>query len=545
MAPGNSFNNFKEAIRISLIFFGFSFLWILFSDNLILIITSDIHALSKLQTYKGWFYITSASLIIYFLISSEIKKKNHEIKLRIQSERNFKDFAENARDVIFRYRIPDDTYEYISPSVERLYGYTPQECYETPGMTMKLIHPEHHDFFNNELIRILAEDVSPAYEYKAVHKNGNEIWVNQRSILIRDEDGQPYIIEGFVTDVTKRKHIERELKKSEKRFRELFEKSRDGICFVDSKANFIDSNPAYIEMLGYSLEELKRKNFFDITPEKWREWERTEIVEKQLLARGFSDRYEKEYVKKDGSVLPVELNAYTMQLENSDDVIFWAVARDISERKSTERVVLNAIINTEEKERERFAQEIHDGLGPLFSTIKLYIQSAYEEKNEKERKFLLNRTEDTINEAILSLREISNNISPHILKNFGLSSAIASFVERLQSKVEFEIDFQSNINTRLDETIETVLYRSAAELLNNTVKHAHASKVVIQLAAAAHMLSFTYADNGIGVDMKKELVNKKGLGLFNIKNRIHSIRGDIQFLSNRKNGFKVIVNIPL
>ncbi|MFO8074442.1 MAG: PAS domain S-box protein [Polyangia bacterium] len=130
----------------------------------------------------------------------------------------------------------------------------------------------------------------------------------------------------------------RELEESRRRYRELFESSRDGIVFVDVGGRFIDANLAYCEMLGYSLEELRDKvDFYDITPRRWHQWEREEIWNRCLLQDGYSGVYEKEYIRKDGTVFPVELQSYAVFDEAGEPRYLWGIARDITERKHAER----------------------------------------------------------------------------------------------------------------------------------------------------------------------------------------------------------------
>ena len=107
-----------------------------------------------------------------------------------------------------------------------------------------------------------------------------------------------------VTDITERKRANEVLRGSEARYRLLHESMRDAFCQVDMAGRFIDSNSAYREMLGYSAEELSRLSYVDVTPAKWHEME-ARFVKQQILRLGYSDVYEKEYLRKDGTVFQV------------------------------------------------------------------------------------------------------------------------------------------------------------------------------------------------------------------------------------------------
>jgi two-component system cell cycle sensor histidine kinase/response regulator CckA len=128
--------------------------------------------------------------------------------------------------------------------------------------------------------------------------------------------------------------ISRHLQLSRKRYRELFENSRDGFMIVDGQGRFIEANQAFCAMLGYTLNELKKlPNFIELTPESWREWESKEIWQKNLLKQGFTNIYEKEYIRKDGSVFPVELRLHVVSKGNDEIDYLWGIVRDITERK--------------------------------------------------------------------------------------------------------------------------------------------------------------------------------------------------------------------
>ena len=134
---------------------------------------------------------------------------------------------------------------------------------------------------------------------------------------------------------TQRRRIEEALRKSEKRYRELYEGSQDGYVLTDMKANIIEFNSAYKNMLGYPEKELLQKKYADLTPPKWHAVE-AKIIKEQILKRGYSEIYEKEYIRKDGTVFPIELRVYLARDEKDKPIGMWAFIRDIRERKQAE-----------------------------------------------------------------------------------------------------------------------------------------------------------------------------------------------------------------
>jgi PAS domain S-box-containing protein len=140
------------------------------------------------------------------------------------------------------------------------------------------------------------------------------------------------------------------LAESQEKYLNLFNSSRDGLVSTDPQGRFLECNRAYSEMLGYTIEELQSKeNFYSITPEKWHRWEKEEIVDKRLLTDGYTGIYEKEYIKKDGTIIQVELQSYAVRKDGEIEYL-WGQARDISEKKR----IMDALIESESKFRILF-----------------------------------------------------------------------------------------------------------------------------------------------------------------------------------------------
>jgi signal transduction histidine kinase len=228
--------------------------------------------------------------------------------------------------------------------------------------------------------------------------------------------------------------------------------------------------------------------------------------------------------------------------------IFNFIKRLEESRREAEKKVLNAIIQTEEKERKRFAKDLHDGLGPLLSTVKMSISTLSLMDQEPSRKEIIANTAHVIDESIKSIKEISNNLSPHILNNFGLASAIKDFSKKIDSKV-VHINFDSNaFNKRFDENVEVVLYRVVCELINNTMKHANAHVVDINLTYQHKTILLSYSDDGIGFNVNEvigENFPEHGMGYSNMLSRVNSIKGKMDVESTPENGTKVLIRVKI
>src|SRR5262249_53538602 len=140
------------------------------------------------------------------------------------------------------------------------------------------------------------------------------------------------------------------LRQSEAKYRHLHESITDAVVAVDMAGHILETNPTFQSMLGYTGEELRRLPYHELTPERWHAFE-ARIVAEQVLARGHSEVYQKEYRRRDGSVFPIELRTYLLRNESNQPIGIWAIVRDITERKRDEQAI------SEGEQRLRIAKD--------------------------------------------------------------------------------------------------------------------------------------------------------------------------------------------
>lgn len=344
----------------------------------------------------------------------------------------------------------------------------------------------------------------------------------------------------FGTFLKNNKLSEEQRKESESRFQMLFNLSSDEIFLADFEGNFIEVNQEAIKRLGYSREELMQKNFTDIkTPEF------VPLVKKniEIILKNGKHIYETEHISKDGAIIFLEMNSRVIDYLGEKAIL--TVARDITERKEMERKISGAIIQTEEKERKRFAVELHDGLAPLLSTIKLYVDLLKKGNfNKLSPEEALNSVDELIEKAIVTTREISNNIMPSILQDFGLPAAIKDFCNYINKTQSVLINLDTSQYKLKGPSIEeTVLFQSIKELVHNTLKHSQAKNIDIFLESHENQVNLYYKDDGIGFMVEEKLRQQDGMGLNNIVNKIKTIHGLSLIKSEPGAGMSVLLTL--
>ncbi|MDY8135174.1 sensor histidine kinase [Aquimarina sp. 2201CG5-10] len=208
-----------------------------------------------------------------------------------------------------------------------------------------------------------------------------------------------------------------------------------------------------------------------------------------------------------------------------------------------QKELLKTSIQSQEEERNRIAKELHDDVGAMLTTTKLYFGQIVPELPPDELWKITKKTRGFLDDMIHSVRSISQDLRPVILEKLGLIEAIQSLVQNIQDSGKIEISFSNHTSHTIAKSKELNLYRIIQELITNTLKHANASSINIKLKNEEGILIILYEDDGKGLD-QKNLSHKKGLGLKNIESRLSVLSGEIHFLQ-KKSGMRVKIICPL
>lgn len=329
---------------------------------------------------------------------------------------------------------------------------------------------------------------------------------------------------------------------SEKKFKFLFDYSSDEIFLADLNGRFIEVNKRACESLGYTREEMLLMKFADIKTPKYRLHVMPNI---QKIIKFGKLTYETEHLTKTGALVLIEMKSRLINFNNQAAII--SVSRNIAERKAMEHKMLSMMIETEEKERKRFAADLHDELGPILSTLKLYTDLLKKDEFKKiKREDILKNVDELCNLAIRTAKEISVKITPDVLHDFGLATAVHEFCKFINESGAIKIVVKSDsYNVKIRNLVETVLYQTTKELINNTVKHASAENITIELRSTDSQIVLYYRDDGIGFDVRRQLDLSLGLGLNNIVNKIRTIKGNCDFHSKTGEGLMVVITVKL
>jgi PAS domain S-box-containing protein len=229
---------------------------------------------------------------------------------------------------------------------------------------------------------------------------------------------------------------------------------------------------------------------------------------------------------------------------------------DITDRKLAEQKmkeleaqgqleVFKAILNTQEEERRRTSESLHNGLGQLLYSIKLGMANIKSQSNRdqpEEYQQAMRYTENLLTEAIRETRNISHKLMPADLEQYGLDSAISQVCKQLNGEVKFTWK-SVGVKKRLESYLELATFRTVQELMLNVVKHSGATRADVKVTVNKHLIEIKVADNGRGMAEVEE--NKAGIGLTSIQSRMNLLQGEMKIISKPDDGTEIIVKIPI
>ena len=384
-------------------------------------------------------------------------------------------------------------------------------------------------------IQVMRRGFSDEYEKEYVRKDGSIAPISLRTILVRDLEGRPIRFMGIVRDITELKEKEEALKASEKRYRSLFDLSHDGVVFASLDGPIEEANGAYLDMLGYDSDELAGMTYQQLTPARWAAME-ADIVGDQILSRGYSDEYEKEYIRKDGSVFPVALRAILVRDEAGRPLRLMAVVRDITEQKQAKEALERHAhdLARSNEELEQFAYVASHDLQEPLRKIRAFgalladeKQESLDEEGRQYIEFMIDAAArmQTLVSDLLALSRVTTGAQP--FEDLALGEVFETVLSDLSvalQEADGRVEVAAAPTIEADRTQMEQLFRN---LIGNALKFRTPDvppQVSVRMVADAPplaavpgpALTIVVADNGIGFEPSQ------GSKLFQPFKRLHA-----------------------
>ncbi len=448
---------------------------------------------------KGQFLTENGKIMGAILISRDIsKRKETEYKLK-QSEEKYRSMIEDAQEGVWALDDHENTIIVNSRICEML-GYTRDEMM---GRNLYSFIPESMEPLIQGNRSKREKGIKETYEFQLLKKDGTIIYTEVSAAPIFDENQNYKGSFAYITDITDEKTAIQKIQESENKYRTLFESSTDGIYFADMEGQFIEVNKAFLEMIGYAKKEILAMDNRQITPEKWYETEDNNLLAQ--LSVGESKVYEKEFIHKNGSTLPVSIRFWILQDEQGDPSRIWAIVRDITERKQME-YKLKEINRLKSEFLRRASHELKTPLVSIKGFSELILSKYSEDLNPDIISNLeeINKGCERLQNIIINLLQTSKLESTEFkpkLEREDLSFLINYCAEELHPLVSKR---EHSINIEIPESLITKFEKEEihdviSNLLLNAIKYTPPKGWIdIKAEIIDDLVIVSIKDNGIG-----------------------------------------------
>src|SRR6266487_938151 len=460
----------------------------------------------------------------------------------------------------FYYLIFDSqgNYSYTNPLFQEMFGLHFSEFASSDISTCT--HPNR--LFKQAIKGCLDDpSIQSTVETSIRSVRGRQLTIKWEVSAITDEDGRRENIQAIGINnlgVTKSTRTKGVLKRSEERFRQLISNLNFGVTLRDADGKALLCNKEALKFTELSEEEFLK----------------TTLPIKNVI-----------FIKEDGSILaddqhptmiaihtkkPVRdvvlgvkkrqnlswalTNAEPILTSNGDLIHVITTFTDITERKRLEqklirkeinkqKIITNATIEGQEKERKEIGKELHDNINQILTTTQLYLEIAKGTADENTLE-MIQLSSKSVGNAINEIRKLSRSLTPPSLGDLGLVESVKDLCDSIKTTQIFDIRFyHKDFNEMgLPENLRLMLFRIVQEQVNNIIKYAEATTILIRLITDPDELMLVVSDNGKGFEPSEI---KKGLGLNNIINRAELFHGKAEITSAPEQGCTIIVTVPI
>jgi PAS domain S-box-containing protein len=479
-----------------------------------------------------------------FIMRDITEKIIAEQKL-VESEQRYSLLVENSPDDIFLFD-KDCKFLMVNAQAAQNQGMKPGELV---GKTMQEIFPHHIAERQAASVQKVFDTGRMSEHIKTVTRTAlGDRWYTTILVPVKNAREKVVSVIGIGRDITEIEKAEIRIRKNEEMYR-LFLENFQGIVFkmgIDNTFEFLYGEVS--EITGHTIDEFMQ-GISRITPLLHPEDHYQMIRTISMLRRIPNSKTSAEcrIIHRDGTVRFLRVFLQNLVDSQGAPAFIQGAVFDKTDLYELQNKVLSCIIETEERERSRFAEDLHDDLGPLLSTVRMYVNliETKTPEQQKERQELIAFVKNLIDDAVQQTRNISYNIMPEILGQYGLVPSVKSFCSKIDKAHKVKVTIRAENfpdDTRFDAKTEVAFYRVIKELINNTLKHSGAEDIILRFIAHEGKYTIEYMDNGDGFDYNEKFKSGETLGLRNILHRVESIGGNAHFWTAPGQGLRVTMN---
>ncbi len=473
----------------------------------------------------------------------------------------------------------DGYFKYVNPAWERMLGYPREHLLSRPFLDF--IHPEDHHKNDEEVARLVSGKLTVDFENRYIHKDGTIRTFSWTAAPLPEKE----LWYCIGRDVTERKRAEKELINNKYFLENIYNTTPDVIMVSDEKGYVISVNKAVEKMLGFSQKELIGKHTSELFPQDELHAQIGLKMITDLREIGFIKSLEANWLRKDGSLCPIELNITMLQDRAGKRMGGIAAIRDFTERKRMEHELQRShaelekkvkqrtgelakankelqasrdylkkyagmLLSVREEERRNISTTLHDELGSMAISVDSPMSIAKEEVKDNNRNAAIGAIEQAqaaLRKAVGDLRRLAADLRPPSLEIMGLTSALNDFIDNFKKHTTFKTSFRNDLaKKKIPEDMAIVIYRVIQEALNNITRHAKANKVSVRLYPDKDKVHLDITDDGVGFDIDKvsKRRGKLKIGIQGMRERVESMGGEFSITSAPRQGTQLKAVLP-
>jgi len=489
--------------------------------------------------------------------AEERRERRQAVAALRESEEKYRLLVKNIPSVVYK-GYQDCSVDFVDGKVEELTGYSKSEFDARNLKWNDILIPEDREKFKRAFLDGFRSSRSYVREYRIRKKDGEIIWVQDRGQIICSPEGWVEYISGVFFDITERRHAEAALRQSEARFAS-FMRHLPGIAVMrDFKGHYLFANEAWERLQHRSNQALPDKS----DQEAWPAAAAAKIDDRdlQVIIQGEPIQTIEEIPQADG-IHNWLVNKFPILDKDGQPVLMGAVGIDITPRRRAEealreseqrlRFLTSQLLSAQERERKRISMELHDELGQSLAVLKLQIRAIERALREDQQDLKEGCREllQYLDGVLDNIRRLSRDLSPAILEDLGLQSALKYLINGVSKHYTIKHSFEvEDLDHLFPLDAQIIIYRIFQECLTNISKHAGATEVSILVREDDGFLSLVLEDNGIGFEpaqLSARRASGRGLGLAALDERARMLGGRLEIRSQPGSGTRVTCVIPI
>lgn len=535
-----------STIRSVLFFLLIALIWIFLTDYILFrFLGREVVLYPYLQSVKGATFVILTAVTIYLLLRCNDKYFKRQFDSLVFNHRELETILSDTSLGIARLNTRGE-FLYTNPFFCSLTGYTKDELLHKNYTS--IIRKENNVELEYWDTLLKQEKLRNMKDIAVVSTSTKEKLICNISVSeVKDKlNGTVYIM--ILENITDRTREQKQLKENLQRYSILSMTTMEGLWDWNMETGQYYYHSNLKLLFGYDDHDLEQG--YQFWKSKVHEDDREKIIDKMNAAMEIAHltslNNEYRFLCKDGSYKIVSDNISI--LRNLEGKAFRLIGsmHDITEQRNLQaqlaekeviyrRHLARTVLDTQENERKKLAEELHDNVNQLLGVVKLYIEHAI--ADDAIRDSLLKKSNEYIDKVIEELRNLTRNLAPPLLAELGLEQSLISIAETIEEvqPINIRIDIENIDEVSIQDGQKLMLYRIVQEQLNNVVKHANAANVTVHLEQIDNKVSLVITDDGRGTDLSTD--QGQGMGLRNIRNRIELYQGTVAMDSAPGKGF--------